>query len=54
MLVTRELMAPIGFHCRKKKYTMRVNGCLQLSGYQHSSTYQIHTGLEQLKGVVHF
>jgi hypothetical protein len=27
---------------------MRVNGCLQLSGYQHSSTYQIHTGSEQL------
>jgi len=33
MLVTRQLLDPIDFHCRK------VSGCCQLSGYQQSSKY---------------
>jgi len=59
MLVTRQLTAPIDFH-EIFFPSVEVNGCRQLSDYQHSSKYNLavfkrkkkdtRTGLEQLEG----
>jgi len=48
MLVTKQLIDPNDFQCRKKN-TMEVNGVQQLSGYQHSSKYLHFCSAEEEK-----